>query len=84
MSFLPCKCATYAFSLFMSFFMSGVVSLVVSLVNVGWSEAFWFVWLKAWLLSFLIAFPTIVAVTPIVRKLVNLVVAAEPSEPVEP
>ena len=77
MNLLPARYATHAFCFFMSFFMSGVVSLVVSLVNAGWHEQFWFLWAKAWLLSFLIAFPTILAVTPIVKWLVKKVVVAE-------
>ena len=50
------------------------MSLVISLLNVGMVDEIIYVWLKAWLLSFVIAFPTIVAVTPAVKKLVKLVV----------
>jgi hypothetical protein len=50
------------------------MSLVISLLNVGMVDEIIFVWLKAWLLSFVIAFPTIVAVTPAVKTLVKLVV----------
>ncbi len=32
------------------------------------------IWLKAWALAFTIAFPTITVITPLVRKLVSLVV----------
>jgi len=77
MNLLPARYATHAFCFFMSLFMSGVVSLVVSLVNAGWNEQFWFLWAKAWILSFLIAFPTILAVSPLVKWLVKRVVVAE-------
>ena len=54
--------------------MSCIMSLIISLLNVGMVDEIIYVWLKAWLLSFVIAFPTIVAVTPAVKKLVKLVV----------
>jgi hypothetical protein len=31
------------------------------------------IWLKAWVFAFIVAFPTIIMVSPIVHKLVNLV-----------
>jgi hypothetical protein len=31
------------------------------------------IWLKAWSFAFIVAFPTIMVVSPIVHKLVNLV-----------
>ena len=60
--------------------MSCIMSLVVSLLNVGLVDEIILVWLKAWLLSFVIAFPTIVAVTPAVKKLVKLVVETDQSD----
>ncbi len=59
--------------------MSCIMSLVISLLNLGMVDEIILVWLKAWLLSFVIAFPTIVAVTPAVKQLVKLVV--EPDLP---
>lgn len=74
MKLLPPKWSTHVFSFFMSLLMSCIMSLAISLLNVGFVDQIIMIWLKAWLLSFVIAFPTIVAVTPVVKKLVNLVI----------
>jgi Protein of unknown function (DUF2798) len=58
----------------MALLMSGIMSFVISVFNVGLIDGIFFIWLKAWLLAFVIAFPTIVLVTPLVRKLVSLVI----------
>jgi hypothetical protein len=65
---------SYLFSLFMALLMSCTMSLVIIIFNVGLIEGFVFIWLKAWGFSFIVAFPTVIVVSPIVRKLVNLVI----------
>ena len=50
------------------------MSLVISIFNIGLVEGIVLIWLKAWGFAFVVAFPTIVIVSPIVRKLVNAVV----------
>lgn len=71
---IPVKYASYVFSFFMSLLMSGIMSLVISVFNVGLVEDIVTIWLKAWVFAFAVALPTIIAVTPLVRKLVALVV----------
>lgn len=58
----------------MSLLMSCIMSLVISVFNIGLVEGIVLIWLKAWGFAFVVAFPTIITVSPIVRKLVNLVV----------
>tara|TARA_B100000809_G_scaffold62734_1_gene59483 strand:+ start:438 stop:602 length:165 start_codon:yes stop_codon:yes gene_type:complete len=50
------------------------MSLVISIFNVGLVEGIITIWLKAWGFAFVVAFPTIVVISPIVRRLVNMVV----------
>jgi len=50
------------------------MSFVISLFNVGLVDNILFIWLKAWAFAFVIAFPAVVAVSPLVRRLVALVV----------
>ncbi|MDX1757484.1 MAG: DUF2798 domain-containing protein [Marinobacter sp.] len=71
---IPVKYASYVFSFFMSLSMSGIMSLVISGFNVGWGDHLVTIWLEAWVFAFVVAFPTIIVVTPLVRKLVTLVV----------
>lgn len=71
------KYITQVFAFFMAFFMSGLMSLMVSLINVGFVENLLGIWLKAWPIAFVIAFPTIIIIHPHVQKLVELVVEDE-------
>ena len=61
------------FSFFMALLMSCIMSFVISVFNVGLVENIMAIWLKAWSFAFAVAFPTIVMVSPIVHRLVNLV-----------
>ena len=74
MKLIPKKYTTYVFSFFMSLLMSCIMSLVISIFNVGLVEGIITIWLKAWGFAFVVAFPTIVVISPIVRRLVNVVV----------
>lgn len=58
----------------MALLMSAIMSMVVSLLNVGLVENIFAIWLRAWGISFVIAFPTVIVVTPLVKRLVNLMV----------
>jgi|AZIC01.1.fsa_nt_gi uncharacterized membrane protein YjjB (DUF3815 family) len=65
------------FSFFMSLLMSGIMSFVISVFNVGLVSSIISIWLKAWSFAFVVAFPTIVMVSPVVHKLVSLVLHEE-------
>lgn len=65
------------FSFFMSLLMSCIMSLVISIFNVGLVSNIISIWLGAGVFSFLVAFPTILLVSPLVHKLVNLVLKEE-------
>jgi hypothetical protein len=58
---------------FMSFIMSGAITFI----NLGWLDHFFFIWIHAWLVAYAIAFPTILLVFPIARKLA-MKIAAKP------
>ncbi len=61
------------FSFFMALIMSCVMSLVITTFNVGIIPDLLLMWLKAWGFAFTVAFPAIFIVSPLVHKLVNLV-----------
>ena len=65
------------FSFFMAFLMSGIMSLVLSFVNLGFVTDLLSVWLKAWGLSFVVAFPVIMIASPAVTYLVSKIVLTE-------
>lgn len=58
----------------MVLFMSSIISSAISIFNVGLIDGIVSVWLKAWMLAFTIAFPTLTALTPMVRRLVALLI----------
>jgi Protein of unknown function (DUF2798) len=71
---IPSRYSPYVFSFFMSLLMSGVMSFCITLLNLGWVTDVVILWLQAWSAAFVIAFPTIVLITPLVRRLVTLVI----------
>ncbi|MFY0700264.1 MAG: DUF2798 domain-containing protein [Bermanella sp.] len=65
------------FSFFMSLMMSCIMSLVISVFNVGLVDNIVAIWLKAWSFAFVVAFPTIFIISPLVHKLVSIVLHEE-------
>lgn len=59
---------------FMALLMSCIMSFVISVFNVGAIDGIIIIWLKAWSFAFVVAFPTVVLVSPVVRKLVGALV----------
>ncbi|MCJ8337380.1 MAG: DUF2798 domain-containing protein [Pseudomonadales bacterium] len=68
------KYQSLVFPLFMSALMSAIMSLVISVFNVGLVADIFQIWLSAWGFSFAVAFPVILAITPLVGKMVALVI----------
>jgi hypothetical protein len=63
----------FVHAFFIALLMSCFMSLVISLFNLGLVNDFLTIWLKSWGFAFIVGFPTLVLVSPVVRKLVNLV-----------
>jgi hypothetical protein len=71
---LPPSAATFVMPLILSILMTCVVSAVATLRNIGLVDGVTSHWLQAWGLSWLIAFPTLLLVLPLVRRIVGLLV----------
>lgn len=54
--------------LLLSVLMTFVVSAVTTLRSIGLAPGFLHIWLSAWALSWVIAFPTLLLALPLVRK----------------
>ncbi|WP_409039727.1 DUF2798 domain-containing protein [Klebsiella sp. BIGb0407] len=52
-----------------SFFMSGVISMINLLMNIGFTTSVFKLWPGSWLISWMVAFPVIVFVLPLSRKI---------------
>lgn len=65
------KYAQIVFSLIVSGIMSLIVSGIATFRAQGVIDNFFTSWMAAWGLSWVIAFPTIVTISPIARRLVS-------------
>jgi hypothetical protein len=74
---LPAHYATIISPFVLSVLMTFVVSAVSTYQSLGVGPQFLEAWPSAWGISWLIAFPTLLAVLPLVQRIVRLVV--EPS-----
>lgn len=68
---LPAKAAAWLMPLLLSLFMSGLVSLIATLHANGLNMDSVQRWPSAWLFSWIVAFPVLLLVLPVVRKLVG-------------
>jgi hypothetical protein len=57
--------------------MTFVVSAISTLKSLGPTPSFLVTWPTAWALSWLVAFPTLLVVLPLVRRIVTLVVKSQ-------
>lgn len=76
---LPAHYASWLMPLILSVTMSGIVSFIATLKHVGAVDGLMLSWLEAWEISWLIAFPTLLLVLPVVRRIVSVLV--EPTPP---
>lgn len=60
-----------AFALLMGMVTTGIISFTVIVFNVGMVPGLLLIWLKSWLIAYVIAVPLILIVAPRVEKLVN-------------
>ena len=74
---LPAQFELPLFALLLSGLMSFIVSGVALMRNLGDlpSAA---LWINAWLASWLVAFPAVIVIAPLVRKIVSRLVASKP------
>lgn len=71
---LPHRYAPVVMPFVLSIIMTFVVSGVSTWKSLGFSAEALAVWPQAWGISWLVAFPTLIGVLPLVRRIVGLVV----------
>ncbi|MBU1437236.1 MAG: DUF2798 domain-containing protein [Gammaproteobacteria bacterium] len=64
------KYQSVVFAFFMALLMSCLMSLVITVHNIGLVPNILYIWLDAWAFAFVVAFPAVMLVAPVVRKLV--------------
>jgi Protein of unknown function (DUF2798) len=73
---LPAKYNSIAMPFMLSLMMSFIISGVSTWRAIGMVDGFFWKWMPAWGLSWLIALPTVMVVLPIVRRVVAQFVEA--------
>ena len=68
--------APVLFGFILSALMSFLVSGIATLRNAGFDDTFLRLWMDAWLPAWLIAFPTVLVVAPLTRRLVGMLISA--------
>lgn len=63
-----------AFALIMGIVTTGVISFTLITVNVGWAHLHLSVWLRSWAIAYLIVIPAILTISPLVEKLVHILI----------
>jgi hypothetical protein len=66
---LPARYGRFVMPLLLSIVMTCIVSLISTLRSVGLAPDVLHLWLTAWALSWCVAFPTLLVVLPLVRRL---------------
>lgn len=72
--FIPQRLEHIAFGLLLSCFMSLLISGVATVLASGPGAGFVMAWAQAWLSSWAIAFPTVLVVAPMVRRVLHRLV----------
>lgn len=80
---LPVRYFQQVFGLFMALFMSFLMSGAITALNIGLPPDFLSRWMHSWSIAFIIAYPAILIVAPIARRLA-LKVAESPFAPAAP
>lgn len=71
---LPARYAAIVMPTVLATIMTFIISGVATLINLGLVPGFVDIWMKAWSMSFIVALPTLLAVLPIVRRIVAALV----------
>jgi hypothetical protein len=74
---MPARFAPIVFGFVLSGLMSFLVSGVATFRNAGLVDGFFGLWVSAWLPSWMIAFPVVLVVAPVARRIVGMMVVSE-------
>ena len=71
---IPKKYEFFVFAFCMATLMTFIMSGVVSFLNIGLVDNFLSIWALAFIKAFIVAFPSVLMVVPIVRRLVKKII----------
>lgn len=71
------KLQPFVFAFFMALLMSCLMSFVITVFNIGLVNNLISQWLQAWSFAFVVAYPAVILVAPVVHKLTALAIKQE-------
>lgn len=57
------------FAMLMAVVTTGIISFTLLTINLGWIKDFVWIWMRSWAISYLIALPLILLLSPKVQRL---------------
>lgn len=60
-----------AFALIMGIVTTGIISFTLVSINIGYVEKFLNIWLRSWLLAYVVVIPAILLIAPRIQQLVD-------------
>lgn len=77
---LPPASRVWLTPLVLSLLMTAIISAISTVKALGWSAGLASAWVEAYALSWIVAFPVLLLVLPLVRRVVDALVATPPKE----
>lgn len=71
---IPARHAVIVMPFILSVFMTCLVSLISTLRSIGLADNLLQVWMGSWAMSWVVAFPALLLVLPLVKKITGLLV----------
>lgn len=62
------------FALLMGIITTGIISFSLIAINIGFHNSFVQLWLKSWLLAYILVIPAILFIAPLVERFVNRII----------
>jgi hypothetical protein len=72
-----------AFALIMGIITTGIISFTLISINIGFSDAFFRIWLRSWAMAYLVVIPAILVIGPFVQSIVDRLFKEEKRDPAE-
>jgi hypothetical protein len=74
---IPARFTAVVFAFFMSLLMAFIMSGILTAVNLGVGAAFFAKWMHGFAVAWACAFPTVLVVSPVVRRIVAKIMAPQ-------
>jgi len=74
---IPARYAQVLFAFILSLLMSFIITAIATYRTIGPEMSFLVTWMKTWMSAWVVAFPTVLVLGPLTRRLVAMLVKAD-------